>query len=427
MTELIMNSDSIFLGGDRFAYGDSCSIAGPERLPTLEDWLYPHHFKHDGWPKTTVPASDTVCYETLGDFEAFGSQLSQPRWIPEVAPEYSSDRRVRSEVKNRRRRHPETGGTPNSKPLCYLCGEAFSASKSLKRHMDTVHRDERISGQTTTVYTCNVCRRDYSRRDVFLRHEKYQHQGRRVNCSVCGKSIAERALRGHNRSQACAAMRAIKAVLERKPFESLKLAAATFSLDSTVDPLFACVQLLFCYSYIVEKDVPRLLSPRVLEKESTKQKTDRLAVACWKFWRLRDFAVRTILRALRCQIQAASSAFAGALFIMTVLDANLSLFENVNLYDRILRSHWTLQRHRMDFGNFLRIMESAFATSEATSTSDETPGASQKRAAAFAANAAIAVTELRAFHLTLIERLFDAGCDSPTVYRGLMAQVACRT
>lgn len=328
-----MNSNSVILKAGPFTYGSSCSVAGAEPLPTLEDWLYPQHLKLNRQPHQTVPATDILVSETLGDIEVLGSQSYEPRWIPGVTPEIGCNQCVPNDVHNEQTSHPEAGEKPSSRPMCSVCGTAFSASKSLKRHMDTAHQHPSHEHQ------CFKCHRVFSRKDILVRHESHQHRLNKVQCSVCGKVVSERALPDHYRSRACQAVQALR---DSRQIQSLKISAAMFPMDSLSDPLVVCAQLLSCYTLAREKP-PTLEQSRNTSTVNIRP-DERQRLLNPTYWELRGLATRTIKRALRDSSQVARCEFWGAIMIIYDLDTTLGLCAGAALFRQILESTLLIEK-----------------------------------------------------------------------------------
>lgn len=53
---------------------------------------------------------------------------------------------------------------------CHLCGRVFHESQNLKKHMNTIHSDERP-------FQCHMCGMNYKRKDVLQEHIKRVHDG----------------------------------------------------------------------------------------------------------------------------------------------------------------------------------------------------------------------------------------------------------
>lgn len=54
--------------------------------------------------------------------------------------------------------------------FCHLCGRYFHESQNLKKHINTIHSEERP-------FQCHMCGMNYKRRDVLQEHIRRVHEG----------------------------------------------------------------------------------------------------------------------------------------------------------------------------------------------------------------------------------------------------------
>lgn len=91
-------------------------------------------------------------------------------------------------VLNRRRRRQISSLC--MKRMCHICGKIFKYPESLRRHLKTVHSDERP-------FKCHLCTSSFNRKHNLTIHIKVVHQGERVYtrkhiprlCQYCGKVL----------------------------------------------------------------------------------------------------------------------------------------------------------------------------------------------------------------------------------------------
>lgn len=83
--------------------------------------------------------------------------------------------------------------------MCHICGNVFKYSESLRRHLKTVHSDERP-------FKCHLCASSFNRNHNLTIHIKVVHQRQRVYpkkkvprlCDYCGKVLlSSRSLEEH--------------------------------------------------------------------------------------------------------------------------------------------------------------------------------------------------------------------------------------
>ena len=55
-----------------------------------------------------------------------------------------------------------------NKIKCGCCDKSFKRVGDMKRHMKTVHSDEKL-------FKCLLCEKEFSRKDILLRHSKIVH------------------------------------------------------------------------------------------------------------------------------------------------------------------------------------------------------------------------------------------------------------
>lgn len=381
MVELILNSDGGAEHSGLPSYETLQSMEAFSALLDQDEPLYSDALRLRDVSETNKLINKTTDSGSSKDVQSHRSSTLANRSVSTANGKACSERRTSSAVRSRQVSRLDLGTPATSRCVCHVCGDILSVPKSLRRHMETVHRDRDVAGQAP-IY-CSICCRNYSRRDVFLRHEEYQHRRGKVKCAFCGKAIAERALRGHLRSSPCEAIRAMQAIQDSKQIQSFRFAATIFTLDSVLDPLVTCSRLLFCWSYVPEKGRSRHL-PKALPLFSRAQLRpqpiwDRQDTPCSTYWQLRDLTMRTIMRGLSDRIQAASCAFAIALLAMSLLDLSVGLSSNTALYNQILRSNWTLQRYNEEVENLKEALRCAFSVN---ATNEQ----SRQRCLAFRAN-----------------------------------------
>ena len=75
---------------------------------------------------------------------------------------------------------------------CEICGNYFSGSQQLKKHMEAVHEGKKD-------HKCVICGKSFSFKKNLRRHINIVHEGKRdYKCDVCGKCYSEfRGLKYH--------------------------------------------------------------------------------------------------------------------------------------------------------------------------------------------------------------------------------------
>lgn len=89
-----------------------------------------------------------------------------------------------------RRRHRRRLPSLNLRRMCHICGKIFKYPESLRRHLKTVHSDERP-------FKCHLCTSSFNRNHNLTIHVKVVHQRQRVYvkkhvprlCDYCGKVL----------------------------------------------------------------------------------------------------------------------------------------------------------------------------------------------------------------------------------------------
>lgn len=298
-----------------------------------------------------------------------------------------------SDVVSQDSRVMDTGSHGRSRSFrrftCAICGTGFPLKKTLKRHMDTVHRNE-AGGTSRTEHQCSTCGRSFKRKDILTRHERYQHRGQKVDGPICCISVTERSLPEHRRSRSCIAVQDMQALQDTRQINIFRNAARVLSSDAVCHPLIALSQLSACQSYARQIDPP-LLPPlrnkfhrsRQLKSEprSSCSYADRMEgrlfvctlarpyrttegwqeVLCSSYSELRGLTMRTIARALSDRLQATSSELAGALLAASMLDWRVGLQDCTALYQKLLRLTWTSGRYAKERKNIRALLLSAFA------------------------------------------------------------------
>lgn len=98
-----------------------------------------------------------------------------------------------------RRKKKRRLSTLNLRRMCHMCGKIFKYPESLRRHLKTVHSDERP-------FKCHLCTSSFNRNHNLTIHIKVVHQRQRVYvkkhvprlCDYCGKVLlSPRSLEEH--------------------------------------------------------------------------------------------------------------------------------------------------------------------------------------------------------------------------------------
>lgn len=69
---------------------------------------------------------------------------------------------------------------------CPICGQAFSLSDRLAKHMASRHKSRSTDGGTKA-YTCDVCKRSFARSDMLTRHMRLHTGVKPYTCRICGQ------------------------------------------------------------------------------------------------------------------------------------------------------------------------------------------------------------------------------------------------
>ena len=67
---------------------------------------------------------------------------------------------------------------------CTQCGKRFTCSTTLRRHIQTLHSDEKQ-------FTCDNCQKSFPTRDKLKRHEKV-HEEKTFECQRCRKKFSRK-------------------------------------------------------------------------------------------------------------------------------------------------------------------------------------------------------------------------------------------
>ena len=73
--------------------------------------------------------------------------------------------------------------------VCTHCQSGFTTTKSLRRHILSVHEGVK---KETIPFTCDTCGTTFTAAKSLKRHVEIVHEGIRYQCSICGKSVTSK-------------------------------------------------------------------------------------------------------------------------------------------------------------------------------------------------------------------------------------------